>query len=492
VFKVLLIILILIPAWLFSQPGFYITNDTLDEVVYYGCNYDGHNYFAISKGVHSYNVDPLLYGIEGYSYFIYKLNNDLEPIGSFKIDTINDFLVSVVKILIQNDTLYLFGTAVKQDASDTQLYVGKLSTDLYMFEQFLFGQQNKTEIFTDVIINSDQHFTISGKVQQDLYNQHLLMLELNNQFEILQLNEDVNYSTVANNLVYLPQSNSYHLIGFDKIGMFNENLSLDTTFFPEYYNRLFFEFETENNFDSEYFIGGISAQIYNYRGTNKKIKEDEYHDISWYLLDATASPIDSGFIALPEFDDYMGGMCYKSNISFLIGGVQNYHTGEQIGFEKEARWLVLQDFNLNNHAENWLFKYGGDVNYKMYGLFVDEHQNCIIYSTRYDWFETDEHERDIILIKVSENGVIVGNQENVEGVCQILVYPNPASENMHIRVKEDCIIQIRDIKGNKIYKGHLFKGLNLVQTSHFLPGIYNYSIMVPGVGSSASGKWIKK
>jgi len=115
--------------------------------------------------------------------------------------------------------------------------------------------------------------------------------------------------------------------------------------------------------------------------------------------------------------------------------------------------------------------------------------------TRYDYY-TQNYERDVFLVKVNQDGLIVGTGEELPSISvqDAIVYPNPGNEYFHIQSGPQiggAVFELFDLSGNLVLTTTLDERVETISTIQLRSGTYPYRITFDNkmVGS---GKWVKK
>jgi hypothetical protein len=153
-------------------------------------------------------------------------------------------------------------------------------------------------------------------------------------------------------------------------------------------------------------------------------------------------------------------------------------------------WIVIAKMNQDLEIE--FEKYiGGDAHYHFSTVTAASDSGILISATRYDW-NTQNYERDVIILKLDMNGCITGiqNKNNVK-VSTAIVYPNPGNEIINIRTAlKGCIFNLFDTFGRQILKKPMPDRITTVKTNTLSKGTYYYSV-TDNNKTIISGTWIK-
>ncbi|PKP29934.1 MAG: hypothetical protein CVT99_15350 [Bacteroidetes bacterium HGW-Bacteroidetes-16] len=496
-FHLYILICFLFTGNISAQTQKYFSNDTLDQLVRYGTCYQGDHYFLTHTGDYYHQPShPLLYQTEGYYSALIRLDSLLNLKDSLVFENQNGYYFNPYKLIILNDTLFIAGRAIKEDGSDEQVFLSRYTLDLQFINYSLFGDTSKTEIISDFIVNNNGDFIIPGKfLSQDWQNSYFVLFETNRQGELIRSILDTSWINVeGSQAIQLPQSKEYHFVDVLSVSIYDSALTKNNMLFPEFYQWFFYMHRITYYKNDSYFLGGLMAQVVGKNLNNSNDIQESYNDITYYLIDETATPIDSGYIYLPDTTDFCRGLDYSSNGILCYGGVHNalvdlYHPG----FENINKWLVVKNINFNTQTDNWFFRYGGDANYEMYGLYLTPENECIVYATRYDWQHNNRMERDILIMKIDSTGMLVGQNTDIEKMQFCVVYPNPGTNSLSLKTFNlDGTVALFDINGVRVASKPFACPITTINTEQLKPGVYLYMIKDKNHEKLDVGKWIKK
>ncbi len=188
---------------------------------------------------------------------------------------------------------------------------------------------------------------------------------------------------------------------------------------------------------------------------------------------------------------------YTKNISFIdptrifCGYTKNQDPLNV--FSANLTWFSL--VLLNDSLEvQWERFYGGDANYGLWHILATSDGGCLLAGTRYDW-TTQYNERDAILIKVDENGLITatGPGPNIQA-RDAIVYPNPGREKLTIESGPQIAgakFVLYDMAGKTLIEKTLDHTTETLPTAHLPRGLYLWNITHKGKAVE-SGKWVKE
>jgi len=477
-----------------AQTDIYFSNDTLDQIIRYGFYYEDSHYFITHSGEWHIPSGSLLYETEGYNCYLIKLDSSLNVNDSLLFEPLEGYLLNAKKVLVLDDTIYASGRAIKPDNSDEQIFFNRYTMDFQLIDYSLFGDTSLIEIMSDIIINDKNNFVISSMITTQSYeDKYFILFECNKHGDLLRSVTDTSWHLEGAYCMQLPESKKYHFIDMFHISIYDSTLTLQNTFFPNYFNQLLYMYQNTYYENDKYFIGGIAAQGYGSK-SNFDNALGSHIDITYYLLDDQAKSVDSGYIYLPDTIDFCNGLDYSSSGNLCYGGTHDAYFGPEFisGFEQDYRWLVVKNLNYETQNENWFFRYGGDANYYMYGLYLTPDNECIVYSTRYDWHNADSLERDILIIKIDSTGTLVGNNTSISMVQFCKVYPNPGSNQLNIEVVNlEGHFELFDMHGVRVISESFVGSYTSISTDFLKSGVYFYKITDTNNEKINIGKWVK-
>jgi len=496
-FYFFILICILFTVNISAQTQKYFSNDTLDQLVRYGTCYQGNHYFFTHTGDYYHQAShPLLIGTEGYYAALIRLDSSLNLKDSLVFENRNGYYFNPFRMIILNDTLFVAGRAIREDGSDEQIFLSRYSLDFQLIGYSLFGDTSKNEIISDFMVNSKENFIFPGKfLSHNWQSRYFLLFETSRQGELLRSIKDTTFTNVEGpQSVQLPLSKEYHFVDAVYISVYDSSFNLKITVFQEFYNWFLYMHRIKYHNNDSYFLGGIMSQVVGKDIDISNKDQEPYIEITYYLVDETASPVDSGFIYLPDTIDFCGGLDYSSNGTLCYGGVHNalvdmYHPG----FEDVNKWLVVKSMNYNTQTDNWFFRYGGDANYQMYGLYLTPENECIVYATRYDWQHNDRWERDILIMKIDSTGTLVGQNTDINKMQFCVVYPNPGTNSLNLKtINLEGTVELFDINGGLVAHESIASPITTINTELLQSGVYLYMILDKNHEKLDVGKWVKQ
>jgi len=206
----------------------------------------------------------------------------------------------------------------------------------------------------------------------------------------------------------------------------------------------------------------------------------------------TGSLIDYGTFKKNPFRDhpsmFQGVSKYDNNI--YVGGTSNFDYYNPF-FSTLDSWFHLIKINpdITPIWENW---YGGDAYYFLYSILATSDSGCLMVGNRYD-YETQDMERDIYVVKVNSEGLIVWTQEIQPEKPLFTIFPNPGENLINIRItKGEYDFELINLNGQVLIKQQVKSPVNTINTESLISGVYFYRIIDHKNNIIQTGKWIRK
>jgi len=190
---------------------------------------------------------------------------------------------------------------------------------------------------------------------------------------------------------------------------------------------------------------------------------------------------------LPAF---YGGLDFNDNDSIFIGAVSLWFSSF---LEYENYLVVLQTDSMLNIR--WERFYGGDAYYAPSKLIATPDGGCLFAGTIYDFRNSSVEKRNVYVLKVNNEGLIVGKNETpaIE-MHEAIVYPNPGTTEVRVRIAaqyKESLFQLFDMNGKQVASEKIVGKWGTINTSFLKPGTYIYRISSED-GLFESGKWVRK
>ena len=162
-------------------------------------------------------------------------------------------------------------------------------------------------------------------------------------------------------------------------------------------------------------------------------------------------------------------------------------------YANQNTWIALA---ILNDSLQVIFQryYGGDANYGLWNLLNTQDGGCLLAGTKYKW-ENNDYDRDLILIKTDENGLITstGPGPSIQA-RDAIVYPNPGRERLTIERGPQIAgakFVLYDMAGKTLIEKTLNHTTETLPTAHLPAGLYLWNITHKGKAVE-NGKWVKE
>lgn len=184
---------------------------------------------------------------------------------------------------------------------------------------------------------------------------------------------------------------------------------------------------------------------------------------------------------------YQGVSKFGNNI--YVGGTSNYDYTNPF-FSSFNSWFHLIKINADL-TPIWEYWYGDDAYYFLYSILATNDGGCIMVGNRYD-YETQDQERDIYIVKVNNDGLIVWTQEIQTNRKLTKVFPNPGTSQLNIKTElKEFNFELINLNGQSIIKQMFNSDFNTINTESLKMGMYFYRIIDNKNELIETGKWIK-
>jgi len=187
------------------------------------------------------------------------------------------------------------------------------------------------------------------------------------------------------------------------------------------------------------------------------------------------------------------GIDFKHPDTIFAGGTRNLSIHNPYFASQPSWFVVFQTDSLLNMR--WERFYGGDAYYVMTNLLATRDGGCLIGGSRFDYLNSTEPKRDVVLFKLNKSGLITSLPEVGTGfqMREALVYPNPGGNEMHIRIAMQHPVArflLFDAQGRLVLEQALEGTTHAINTSMLQNGTYVYKL-ISQTGLNESGRWIK-
>lgn len=190
-----------------------------------------------------------------------------------------------------------------------------------------------------------------------------------------------------------------------------------------------------------------------------------------------------------DFPSPNGGLDFNNKDSVFFGATSPFWPWQNY----PSNYVLLQTDSLLNIR--WEKFYGNrDFYYELISIEASNDGGCILAGTRYD-YNAGVKKRDIYIVKVDGEGLLVGNEETptIE-MHDALVYPNPGTTEIKVRIAAQyrkSLFQLFDMNGKQVAMKKIVGKWGSINTSFLKPGAYIYRISSED-GLFETGKWVKQ
>jgi len=230
----------------------------------------------------------------------------------------------------------------------------------------------------------------------------------------------------------------------------------------------------------------------------QRVSSNNYYDLGvirqYHPMDTTGS---KHFTWHPsdtiDFPALWAGIDLKHRDTVYLGGTRNLSFDNPY-FGMQPSWFIIvqTDSALNVRWERF---YGGDAYYVMTNVLAAKDGGCFVGGSRYDYINISELKRDVILLKLSKEGLIVGGNELASpSLSEAIVYPNPGSDMLQIRVAFQhpiSLVTLFDLGGKMVLLQHINGREAVINTTGLGAGTYIY-VITAQTGLHETGKWVKQ
>jgi len=190
-----------------------------------------------------------------------------------------------------------------------------------------------------------------------------------------------------------------------------------------------------------------------------------------------------------DYTAYFRGLSLYGN-NIYMGGTSNFDYSNPFWSTLDS-WFHLIKINpdLTPIWENW---YGGDAYYFLYSILATSDSGCLMVGNRYD-YETQDQERDIYVVKVNSEGLIVWTQEIQTDKPLFNIFPNPGENLINIRLtKGEFDFELFNLNGQILINQQIQSQVNTINTESLKSGLFFYRITDHKNNIIQAGKWIRK
>ncbi|MFA5478262.1 MAG: T9SS type A sorting domain-containing protein [Bacteroidales bacterium] len=247
-----------------------------------------------------------------------------------------------------------------------------------------------------------------------------------------------------------------------------------------------------NAYDAKYF----NTQTYLLSGKkivwNSSPQDDNMAIMKMDLSDAVQDFNIYGAIDTIDNPGSYSSLDFLDTNNIYFGGTNNFDIATL--WSGAISWFVLNKLNSTLELQ-WQKFYGGDAYYNSWNLLATQDGGCLMAGTRYDYY-TQNYERDVFLVKVNEDGLIVGTGDELPNISvqDAIVYPNPGNESFTIQSGPQingALFELFDMNGALMLSATLDERMKTISTALLPRGTFPYRITFDNK-TVGSGKWVKQ
>ena len=394
-----------------------------------------------------------------------------------------------------NDSLYILGSKFIDTLISRLLYL-KLDKNLVKADEKYLGMpSNNWFSYMKSIIDTDSNFVITGYTSRwdsvSTLNNDVFFYKLSITGDSINSNfiTSDNLLTFSFDIIEKSDHTGYYAYGKKYSGIsgrsgerfeLSKQLdSLDIVIIPN---------DIHNYISSEW----LNDSVIIITGNGEPLEVPSY-SLSVLTTTPENDPIDYNHFKIedPMRDHtamYQGVSIKDDNI--YVGGTSNLNYANPF-FSTSDSWFHLIKVNpdLSPVWENW---YGGDAYYFLYSILATSDGGCLMVGNRYD-DEVQDQERDICVIKVNSDGLIVWTKEIDPDQAMFSLYPNPGKEQISIKMPSgEFWFELYGLNGQALVRQWVSRDKNTITATHLASGVYFYRIIDQHNQILSSGKWIRQ
>ena len=465
-----------------QQPTFeYILRSNSDKTLYFSdlietSTNDILFCGGISKIWENDSTTALIVKVNEYGNYVDSLLSKNNAKASFCQSLIN----------YSDDTLLTMSSILGDSSGNDGFIITKLNIDLEGIDTKIYNfPSNYKFVHATASLESSGKVLVGGAVTTESTKWRPFLYSLDSQFDSIVAKFYLDkLGTIFK--TKLLSDNKYWIIipGYDDYELLDSSLAfIDSEQVPDYLRgNIGVKWDTDTSF---YLVGG-------------KLFPEPRHNLGFirqYHPFETEGHLfnEWGVSDTFDFPAYVNGIDFKCKDTIFIGGSRNLNIYNPYYAHQPSWFIILQTDSMLNIR--WERFYGGDAYYVMGKIIASNDGGCIIGGTRYDYLYVNEDKKDIIVLKLNEYGLLVGEQEtpSIE-MHEAIVYPNPGTTEIKVRIAaqyQKSLFQLFDMNGKQVASKNIIGKWGAINTSFLKPGTYVYRISSED-GLFESGKWVKK
>ena len=498
--QILIILLVVFSYNAYSQSAFELLIQTEeDEKVYDALELANGN--VVMVGGRSYFIgENSLYSTFESGYLV-KINSDGEIISEKEI-TLQDscFIIKTIS-LNNNNELIVIGTAMRKDIGYANVFVyQEYDLDFNLLKDKRYKTPiNKVDIsiYKTKKMNNGNSI-ICGTIFQES-DLDMFYFEINEQGDSLNSNfyisEEKNYN-LSFDIIQKPDNSGYYSLVFGYPDPSNSTpgqiLNMDNDLNVISYN------ETSEDIHGNGSLKWLTDTTFIYTGTMTLNENSELV----FNLGISISDTTNTILYTNSFgEDTIRSICgaynsleYNKGDNFIYTSATydyRFETGGSFSYIPTHIQFVKTNLELDPVWEKF---YKGDACYIVQFFKRTNDGGFLFLSSRYD-SETQDHERDIHILKVDADGNMPTNIENTDiEVTELIIYPNPGTNLLQIRTAVQQLgglFYIYDITGKQVMQQYINTSISQINTSNLASGTYIYKY-INNNKLIETGKWVKQ
>ncbi len=430
-----------------------------------------------------------------YSGYVIKIDSTGSLLQKEIISPSDSVLSKFFNIHVFDNQYYILGSQRVLSPYTSKLWFLKLNCDLEIEdEKLLHIPKDRWFSYMNSIIDSDTNIVITGYTtrmdETNNYNSDALFYKLDLDGD--SINSKFNTSSVLIQFSFdiiekIDSSGYYAFVShfMDSIGTFGQRLvlnkNLDSLSIDSIPKRVYDYYSPVYINQSDILICGKSgAEAPNDYALNVLSMADNGQLIDYNTFKKNT------FREQPS--RYQG--VSKKGHSIYLGGSSNIDYANPFWSTHDS-WFHLVKIN-PDITPIWEYWYGGDAYYFLYSILATNDGGCIMVGNRYD-YEIQNMERDIYIVKVDGNGLIMWTQELPIEKPETTVYPNPGTDQLNIDLSISYdVIELVNLNGQVVIRQNLDNNKSTINTESLKSGVYFYKLMDIKKKTIETGKWIKK
>jgi len=418
---------------------------------------------------------------------LFRIESSGKIIDSTIIQVDPNFQIEMVKRIYETDggEYLLLSRCKDRHTGLYKLYINAINSNFEPYFEVVSDNDTISDFFIDGIVNSNNNI-ISVGFSTDNLVEKVMIVEMTSQGEIVRRN-DFSLAFAASAVLEIPEKSTYFLntaySGFI-VELDSQTLDiLDTTELPGTFRP-----DASIRYQNDTIILLVGRKYVYPIENNRKL---------FFIKSNLEGEIlaEYGPYGQPDTNYYSTGSSdFIDSQNFYMAGTHNFTESPPL-LRSEPRWIFMNKLKTDGTII-WQRFYKGELNYMPYKVLATADGGALILSHKYDWNGPYPNQRDIHILKIDSTGWYEGlppvGTDEYSGMKQILVYPNPAKDQVHFEpgLYTDLELQLFDQTGNLLLTKPL-QSHQTVDVSGFKAGVYIYVIQNKN-GFLEKGKLVKE